>query len=92
MVWYAPTLLLLYGAPIANVFLPWGIARAAGARALGIALAAVVCKLLMLGVALAVGETVLAKKRLFQAPAFLSLAFLFALIGLLSHVILEQGL
>lgn len=92
MEWAAQIRLLLYGALIANVFFPWGIATAAGAQALGIALAAVVCKLLMLGVALAVGETVLAKKRLFQAPAFLSLAFLFALIGLLSHVILEQGL
>lgn len=95
--WAAQIRLLLYGALIANVFIPWGIATTAhpfeqGIGELGIAIGALAGKLLVLGAALAVGETVLAKKRLFQAPAFLSLAFLFALIGLLSYVILEQGM
>jgi hypothetical protein len=40
---------------------------------------------------LALGETVLAKMRLFRAPAFLNLALLLALLGLLSQVILEVG-
>ncbi|AOV17302.1 formate hydrogenlyase [Acidihalobacter aeolianus] len=90
--WAAQIRLLLYGALIANVFFPWGIATTAQPLALGIAVGALAGKLLVLGAALAVGETVLVKKRLFQAPAFLNLAFLFALIGLLSHVILEQGM
>ena len=54
-------------------------------------LAAVLAKLAVLAVALAVGETVLAKMRLFRAPAFLNLALLLSLLGLLSHVILEVG-
>lgn len=40
---------------------------------------------------LAVSETVLAKMRLFRAPQFLNLAFLLAVLGLLSFVILESG-
>ena len=51
----------------------------------------VIFKLAVLAVALAVSETVLAKMRLFRAPAFLNLALLLALLGLLSHVILEVG-
>ena len=91
MEWAAQLKLLLYGALIANVFFPWGIARSFAPTDLGIGLAAVVFKLLALGAALALGETVLAKMRLFRAPAFLNLALLLALLGLLSHVILEVG-
>ena len=47
--------------------------------------------LLALGVLLALSETVLAKMRVFRVPAFLNLALLLALLGLLSHVILEVG-
>jgi formate hydrogenlyase subunit 4 len=50
-----------------------------------------VVKLALLGVALAVSETLLAKMRLFRVPAFLNLALLLALLGLMSHVILEVG-
>lgn len=46
---------------------------------------------MLLGIALALSETVLAKMRLFRAPAFLNLALLLSLLGLLSHVILEVG-
>ena len=91
MEWAAQLKLLLYGALIANIFFPWGIARSFAPADLGIGLAAVVLKLLALGAALALGETVLAKMRLFRAPAFLNLALLLALLGLLSHVILEVG-
>jgi formate hydrogenlyase subunit 4 len=91
MEWAAQIKLLLYGTLIANVFLPWGIGRGVSAAALGLGLAAVLAKLAVLGVALAVGETVLAKMRIFRAPAFLNLALLLSLLGLLSHVILEVG-
>jgi formate hydrogenlyase subunit 4 len=91
MEWAAQLKLLLYGALIANIFLPWGIARDFAPAALGAGLAAVILKLAVLGAALALGETVLAKMRLFRAPAFLNLALLLALLGLLSHVILEVG-
>ena len=91
MEWAAQIKLVLYGALIANIFFPWGIAQSLAPAALGIGLAAIVLKLLILGAALAVGETVLAKMRLFRAPAFLNLALLMSLLGLLSHVILEVG-
>ena len=89
--WAAQVRLVLYGALIANIFFPWGIATTPTLAALGLGIAAIVAKLLALGLLLAVAETVLAKKRLFHAPAFLNLAFLLSLLGLLSHVILERG-
>lgn len=91
MEWAAQLKLVLYGALIANVFFPWGIAREIAPLTLLIALGAIALKLLVLGAVLAVSETVLAKMRLFRVPAFLNLAFLLALLGLLSHVILEVG-
>jgi len=91
MEWAAQIKLLLYGALIANIFFPWGIAQSFAPIDLGIGLAVVVLKLFVLGAALALGETVLAKMRLFRAPAFLNLALLLALLGLLSQVILEVG-
>ncbi|RMD80694.1 MAG: formate hydrogenlyase [Gammaproteobacteria bacterium] len=91
MEWAAQLKLLLYGVLLVNVFLPWGIATDLGAGALAVGLAAVLLKLALLGAVLAVAETVLAKMRLFRVPAFLNLAFLLALLGMLSHVILEVG-
>ena len=91
MEWAAQVKLLLYGTLIVNVFFPWGIGQGLSPAALGLGLAAVVAKLAVLAAALAVGETVLAKMRLFRAPAFLNLALLLSLLGLLSHVILEVG-
>ncbi len=91
MEWAAQLKLLLYGVLIANVFFPWGVAREISIGSLGLALAVLLGKLVFLGAALAVSETVLAKMRLFRAPAFLNLALLLALLGLLSYVILEVG-
>jgi len=91
MEWAAQIKLALYGVLIANIFFPWGIAQSFAPAALGLAAVAILLKLALLGAALAVAETVLAKMRLFRAPAFLQLALLLALIGLLSHVILESG-
>lgn len=91
MEWAAQIKLMLYGVLIANIFFPWGIGQELAAAALGTGLLAIVIKLLVLGTVLAVGETVLAKMRLFRAPAFLNLALLLSLLGLLSHVILEVG-
>lgn len=91
MEWAAQIKLLLYGALLANVFFPWGIAQQTGPLALGAGLGLVVVKIGLLGTALACSETLLAKMRLFRVPAFLNLALLLALLGLLSHVILEVG-
>jgi len=91
MEWAAQLKLMLYGVLLVNVFFPWGIALGTHPAMLGIALLLVVIKLALLGVALALSETVLAKMRVFRVPAFLNLALLLALLGLLSHVILEVG-
>lgn len=91
MEWAAQVKLLLYGTLIANVFLPWGIARSLEPIALAAGLGAIALKLSVLGLVLAAAETVLAKMRLFRVPAFLNLALLLGLLGLLGHVILEVG-
>jgi formate hydrogenlyase subunit 4 len=91
MDWAAQIKLALYGMLIANIFFPWGIGQAYTPAAFGLGLLAVMSKLLVLGALLAVGETVLAKMRVFRVPAFLNFALLLALLGLLSHVILEVG-
>lgn len=91
MEWAAQIKLMLYGVLIVNVFLPWGISGSFAPQALAAGLGVVLLKLLALGAVLAVAETVLAKMRLFRVPAFLNLALLLGLLGLLSHVILEVG-
>ena len=91
MEWAAQIKLMLYGALIANLFFPWGVAQAFAPVDLMLGLGAIVAKLLALGAMLAVAETVLAKMRLFRVPALLNLAVLLGLLGLLSHVILEVG-
>ncbi len=91
MEWAAQIKLMIYGTLIANVFFPWGIASELTPVALLIGVMAITIKLALLAIALAVTETVLAKMRLFRAPLFLNVAFLLALLGLLSHVILEVG-
>lgn len=91
MEWAAQIKLMLYGVLLSGIFFPWGIAASLRPADLAAGLVAIVCKLALLGVFLAVAETVLAKMRLFRVPAFLNLALLLGLLGLLSHVILEVG-
>jgi len=76
---------------LVNIFWPWGITQNITAIGLVFGIVTVVFKLAVLGLTLATGETVLAKMRLFRVPAFLNLALLLALLGMLSHVILEVG-
>lgn len=87
--WAVQLKLMIYGVLIANIFFPWGIAEQIDALSLGIAVFAIVVKLLLIGILLACGETFMAKMRLFQVPAFLVLALTFSVVGLLSHIILE---
>lgn len=91
MEWAAQLKLMIYGVLIANLFLPWGIATEFTPAALAIGLAAITAKLAILAIALGISETVLAKMRLFRAPQYLNLAFLLAVLGVFSHVILEVG-
>ncbi len=89
--WAGTIKLMIYLALIANIFLPWGIAGELTAHALGLGAVAVAAKLALLGMLLVVWETVMAKMRLFRVPQFLGFAFLLALLGMLTHVVLETG-
>lgn len=83
--------LTVYAVLITDLFFPWGIAQGASAAGLAIAFASLLGKLAVLGVLLAVGETAVAKMRLFRVPTFLAMSFSLALIGMLSFVILESA-
>jgi formate hydrogenlyase subunit 4 len=83
--------LTTYAVLIIDLFFPWGIAQSASAAGLGVALLAVTVKLSLLGLLLALGETAVAKMRLFKAPTFLAMRFALAMIGMLSFVILESS-
>ncbi len=72
------------------LFLPWGIAAAGDWTALPLAIAALVTKLALAGAGLALIEAVLAKLRLFLAPEFLSTAFLLAVLGMLTHFLVQD--
>jgi formate hydrogenlyase subunit 4 len=89
--WAAQLKLMIYAALIANLFWPWGIAARLAPAELALGVLAVAAKLALLAVLLVVWETVLAKMRLFRVPQFLGFAFLLALLGMLTHVVLETG-
>ncbi len=72
------------------LFLPWGIAThgADGGLTLGVAVIALLAKLIVAGAALALIESLSAKLRIFRAPEYLAMAFLLAVLGLLVHLLL----
>jgi formate hydrogenlyase subunit 4 len=89
--WAAQLKLMIYAVLIINLFAPWGISEGFEPRALLLSAAALAAKLALLGALLGIGETSMAKMRLFQVPTFVAVAFTLALIGMLSFVILEAG-
>ena len=89
--WAAEIKLMLYGVLIANMFFPWGIAEELTLPALAAGTGSILLKLAMLGLVLAVSETLFAKMRVFRVQDFLGFAYLLSLLGMLSHVILEVG-
>ena len=89
--WAAQMKFMIFGVLIANIFLPWGIATNFAPTALLTGAFAITMKLIVLVVALAISETLMAKMRLFKAPEYLNIAYLLCLLGMLSHVILEVG-
>jgi formate hydrogenlyase subunit 4 len=66
---------------LANLFVPWGIGSGAAVLALLPSLGAFAVKVVLLGLALAVGEVFLAKLRLFRVPELLAGSFLLALLA-----------
>ena len=87
--WSAQIKFMLYCVLLINLFFPFGIAQVLTWSALGFSIIAMIIKLIIVSVALGVAEINLAKLRLFRAPYLLNIAFLFSLLGVLSHIILE---
>jgi formate hydrogenlyase subunit 4 len=81
---------MIYCAIGIALFLPWGIVEAGNWRMLPLALVALAAKLMAAGIGLALIETVSAKLRIFRAPEFLGIAFMLAVLGMLSHLLLER--
>jgi formate hydrogenlyase subunit 4 len=88
--WAASLKLFAYSCIGLALFFPWGIAEADAPLEMLLALPMLVFKLALGGIGLAVLETLSAKMRIFRVPEFLATAFLFAVIGLLVHILLAR--
>jgi formate hydrogenlyase subunit 4 len=71
------------------LFVPWSIAQAGDWPMMPLSLVALSVKLAAAGAGLAVLEMVSAKMRIFRVPEFLGMAFLLAVLGMLTHFLLE---
>lgn len=89
--WAAHIRLIIYTVLLANVFVPWGIAQEISLPALLEGTGMIAAKLALLGLFLALIETLLAKMRLFLVQEFLGFAYLLGILGLLIHIIMEVG-
>jgi len=89
MEWAHALKLMTYTCIGIALFLPWGIAQAGDWRMLPLAILVLAVKLSLAGAGLALLETVSAKMRIFRVPEFLGMAFLLAVLGMLTHFLLE---
>ncbi len=87
--WAAALRLLLFFALLGNLFVPWGVAATLTPSALAIAVGALLAKLVVLGAAVALLETRIAKLRLFRVPELLSASFVLALLAVTSSFLLR---
>jgi formate hydrogenlyase subunit 4 len=89
MEWAAALKLFNYACIGFALFVPWGISTSADSPITLLAsIPLLVAKLALTGAGLALIETLSAKLRVFRAPEFLASAFLFAVLGLLVHLLL----
>src|SRR5579885_268994 len=89
MEWAAALRLFNYACIGFALFVPWGIAtRTIDPVGLAFSIPVLAAKLAVAGGSLALIETMSAKLRVMRAPEFLATAFLFAVLGLLVHVLL----
>jgi formate hydrogenlyase subunit 4 len=86
--WAASLKLFAYSCIGIALFFPWGIAEADAPLAMLLSAPALVLKLAVGGMSLALLETLAAKMRIFRVPEFLAAAFLLAVIGMLVHLLL----
>ena len=88
MEWAAALKLFNYACIGFALFVPWGVAIGGDPGQLAVSLPLLALKLAVAGAGLALIETVSAKLRVMRAPEFLATAFLFAVLGLLVHLLL----
>ena len=88
--WAASLKLFAYSCIGLALFFPWGVAEAQAPLAMLLALPALLLKLAVGGLLLALLETLSAKMRIFRVPEFLATAFLLAVIGILVHLLLAR--
>jgi len=89
MEWAAALKLFNYACIGFALFIPWGVATGHSEPVVLLASIPVLAvKLAVAGAGLALIETLSAKVRVFRAPEFLAVAFLFAVLGLLVHLLL----
>ena len=89
MEWASALKLFNYACIGFALFVPWGVStRESGPEALLASIPLLAVKLAVSGSVLALIETLSAKLRVFRAPEFLASAFLFAVLGLLVHLLL----
>jgi formate hydrogenlyase subunit 4 len=87
--WAAALKLFNYACIGIALFAPWGVATGSqGPSGLLISVPVLALKLVVAGAGLAIIETVSAKLRVFRAPELMATAFLFAVLGLLVHLLL----
>ncbi len=87
--WAASLKLMIFLSLLANLFVPWGVATDFTALALAIAVVALLLKLGLLALFLAVFETRIAKLRLFRVPELLGVSFVLALLAVTSSFLLR---
>jgi formate hydrogenlyase subunit 4 len=89
MEWAHALKLMTYAAIGIALFAPWGIAEAGVWPMVPLAVAVLVAKLALAGAGLALLETVSAKMRIFRAPEFLGMAFMLAVLGMLTRILVQ---
>jgi formate hydrogenlyase subunit 4 len=87
--WAASLKLMIFLSLLANLFVPWGVATHIAPAALSISLIALLLKIGLFGVLIAVIETRVAKLRLFRVPELLGVSFVLALLAVTSSFLLR---
>ncbi|HBC72164.1 MAG TPA: formate hydrogenlyase [Coxiellaceae bacterium] len=89
--WSSQIKLMLYATLFINIFFPWGITSHFAWFNMGWSILAFAFKMIILVIILGFTEINLAKLRLFRVPYLLNLAFVFGLLAVLIHIIIEVG-
>jgi formate hydrogenlyase subunit 4 len=87
--WAAALKVMIFLSLLANLFMPWGVATDTAPVALAVAVNALLLKLGLLSLSIAVIETRVAKLRLFRVPELLGVSFVLALLAVTSSFLLR---